>query len=88
MATRDRTNRTEKKNKASKLDGEPITLTEGDQCDIGDTVFEVTREVLQEAMREQEIVLGVLTMQLQELQVRPPQQGMVAAYGDMGTSTN
>jgi len=25
-------------------------------------------------------------MQLQELQVRPPQQGMVATYGAMGTS--
>lgn len=31
-----------KKAKASKLDIQPITLTEGDLYDIGDTVIEVT----------------------------------------------
>lgn len=45
----------------SKLDGELITLTEGDLCDIGDTVHEVTQEVLNEAMMEQQTVLGVLS---------------------------
>jgi len=50
--------------KASKLDGELITLTEGDLYDIGDIVREVTREVLQEAMTEQQIVLGALKVQL------------------------
>lgn len=76
-----------KKTKASKLDGEPITVTEGDLCNIGDTVHKVTKEVLQEAMTEQQIVLGALTMKLQELQVQPPQHGMVATYMAMGTST-
>lgn len=36
----------QKKTNASKLDGEPIKLTEGDLYDIGNTVCEVTREVL------------------------------------------
>lgn len=35
-----------KKTKASKLDGEHITLTEGDLYDISDIIYEVTREVL------------------------------------------
>lgn len=35
-----------KKTKASKLDGEPITLIEGDLYDIGDTIHEVTREAI------------------------------------------
>lgn len=35
-----------KKIKASKLDSEPITLTKGDIYNIGDTVHDVTREVL------------------------------------------
>lgn len=35
-----------KKTKASKLDVEPITLTEGDLYDISDIVHEVTREAL------------------------------------------
>lgn len=61
-----------KKTKASKLDGEPITLTEGDLYDIGNTVRKVTREALQEAMTEQHNVLGALRVKLQELQVQPP----------------
>jgi len=54
----------QKKTKASELDGEPITLPEGDLYDIGDTIHEVTREALQEAMTEQQNVLGVLRTQL------------------------
>lgn len=50
----------QKKTKASKLDGDPITLTEGDLYDISNTVCEVTREALQEAMMEQKNVLGPL----------------------------
>jgi len=53
-----------KKAKASKLDIKPITLTEGDLYDISDTVREVTREVLEEVMTEQNTVLGVLRAQL------------------------
>lgn len=41
-----------KKTKASKLDREPITLTEGGLCDIGDIVREATKEVLDEDMTE------------------------------------
>jgi len=41
-----------KKTKASKLDGEPITLIEGDLYDISNTIHEVTREALQEEMSE------------------------------------
>ena len=52
-----------KNTKASKLDGEPITLTKGDLYDIGDIVHEVTREALPEAMTEQQNVLGVLQVQ-------------------------
>ena len=59
--------RPRKNTKASKLDGEPITLTEGDLYDIGDTVREVTREAHQEEMTEQQNVLGALRAQLQEL---------------------
>lgn len=42
-----------KKTKVSNLDGGPITLTKGDLCDIGDTIRDATREVLDEAMKEQ-----------------------------------
>lgn len=44
----------------SKLDGEPITLTEGDLYNIDDIVCKVTREALQEEMIEQQNVLGAL----------------------------
>ena len=52
---------------ASKLDIEPITLIEGDLCDIDDTVREVTQEALQEAMMEQQNLLGAIRAHLQEL---------------------
>ena len=69
------------------MDIEPITLTEGDLYDISDMVCEVTREVLQESMREQQIMLGALRAQLQEHQGQPPQEGAIATYGTVGTST-
>lgn len=59
--------RPRKNTKAFKLDREPITLTEGDLYDNDDTVREVTREVLQEVMMEQQSVLGALRVKLQEL---------------------
>jgi len=37
-------------------------------------------------MPEQQIVLGALRVQLQELQVKPPQEGVVAAYSTVVTS--
>ena len=49
------------------MDGEHITVIEGDIYDISDTVREVTKEVIQEAMMEQQNVLGALRVQLQEL---------------------
>jgi len=42
-------------------------LTKGDLYDIGYTVREVTKEALWEVMSEQQIVLGALRAQLQEL---------------------
>lgn len=53
-----------KNTKASKLDIEPITLTEGDLYNIGDIVHDFTREVLQEAMVEKQHVLGALRAQM------------------------
>ena len=53
-----------KKTKASKFDGESITLTEGDLYEISDIVHGVTREVLQEAMMKQQNMLGALRAQL------------------------
>lgn len=68
------------------MDIEPITLTEGDLYDIGDTVCEVTREVLEEAMTKQQNVFGALRVQLQELQVWPQQEGTIATYDAASTS--
>lgn len=42
--------------------------------------------MLQEVMMGQETMFGALRTQLQELQVQPPQEGRVAAYGATGTS--
>jgi len=39
---------------------DPITLTKGDLYDIYDMVCEVTKEALEEAKSEQQIVLGAL----------------------------
>lgn len=38
-------------------------------------------------MSKQQIVLGALRAQLQELQVWPPQEGTIATYGTIGTSS-
>lgn len=64
---------------------DPITLTEGNLYDIGHMVCKVTKEVLQEAMSNQHIVLGAIRAQLQELQVQPPEEGTVATYNVTGT---
>lgn len=64
----------------------PITLTEGDLYDIDETVHDVTKEVLQEVMTKQQTVMGALRAQLQELQVRPPQEETLSTYVAVGTS--
>lgn len=56
-----------KKVKASKLDIDLITLTEGDLHDIGETVCDVTNEALQEFIQEHQTMLEALKAQLQEL---------------------
>jgi hypothetical protein len=75
-----------KKVKASKLSIDPITLTEGDLHDIGETVRDVTNEALQDFMQENQIVLGALRAQLQELQVRPPQVGTLSPTSQSGST--
>lgn len=75
-----------KKTKASKLDGEPITLTEGDLYGIGNIVFKVTKEALQKAMMKQQNVLGALRVQLQGLMMWPPPEVTVVTYNVTGTS--
>lgn len=49
-----------KKAKASKTSIDPSTLIEGDLFDISETVRDVTKDVLQEVMMEQNTVLGAL----------------------------
>ncbi len=60
------------------------TLTEGDLGDIGDTVRKVTREVIDEAMLEQQIVLGALCARIQEFGTWVSQPGTIATHGVMG----
>ena len=62
----------QKKVKASKLSIDPITLTEVDLHDIGKMVHDAANEALQDFIQENQIVLGALRAQLQELQERPP----------------
>jgi len=57
----------QKKAKESKWDGELTTLTEGNLGDTGETVREVTQDAIDEAMSKQQIVLGELHVQIQEL---------------------
>ena len=76
-----------KKVKASKLAIDAITLTEGNLYDIDDMVREITKEALQEVMTEQQTMLGTLRAQLQELKVRPPQEGILSTHVAAGTST-
>lgn len=52
--------KSQKKTNASKLDRELVTLTEGDLGEIEDTICEVTQEVFNEAMIEQQTMLGAL----------------------------
>ncbi len=75
-----------KKTKASKTSLDPITLTEGDLHDIGETVRDVTAEALQQFEEQQQLVLGALQTELQELQVRTPQAGTVSTSLAIGTS--
>lgn len=60
-------------------------LIEGDLFDISETIRNVTKDVLQEVMMEQNTVLGELRVQLQDLQVKPPQIGTMAPYVAAGT---
>lgn len=62
----------QKKSKASKTSFNPITLTEEDLHDIGETVCNVTTEALQQLMEENQMALGALRAQIQELQVCTP----------------
>lgn len=64
--------RPRKKVKASKFSIDPITLTEDDLHDISKKVLGVTSKALQNFTQENQIMLGALKVQLQELQVRTP----------------
>lgn len=44
-----------------------IALTEGDLHDINETIYDITSEALKYFMQENQIVLGALRAQLQEL---------------------
>lgn len=56
-----------KKSKATKTSLDPITLTEGDLYDIGDTIMDVTAKALKQFERQQQDVLGAIQTGLQEL---------------------
>lgn len=75
-----------KKVKATKTSVDPITLTEGDLFDINEMVRNVTKDTLEEVMTKQTPMLGVLRAQLKDLQVQPPQVGMMASHVATGTS--
>ena len=64
---------------------DPITLTECDLHDIGETVYDVTSEALKEFMQEHQTMLAALTVQLQELQVWPPQEDTLSTHVAAGT---
>lgn len=53
------------------MEGDPIILTEGDLYEIGDIVHEAIREVLQQVMKQHN-VLGALKMQIQDLKEQTP----------------
>jgi len=75
-----------KKTKASKTSFDPITLTEGDLHDIGETVRDVTMEALQQFEEQQQLLLGALRTKLQELQVRTLQASAVSTSLAVDTS--
>ena len=67
----------QKKLKASKTSFDPITLNEWDVHDIRETVRDVTVE-------ENQMVLGALQVQIQELQVCTPQAGTLSTSLKVG----
>jgi len=73
--------------KASKLSIDPITLTEGDLHDISKMLHDVTNEALQDLIQENQIVLGALRAQLQDLQVCSPQVGTLSTNLTVGSMT-
>lgn len=75
-----------KKYKATKTSLDPITLTEGDLYDIGDTVRDVTIEALQQFEEQQKIILGVIQIGLQELQTHALQAVTTSTNLASGTS--
>lgn len=74
-----------KKLKVSKLSIDPIILTEGDLHDISETMCDVTTEALQNFTEENQIVLGALEAQIQELQVHTPRDGTLSTSLVVGT---
>jgi len=75
----------QKKLKASKTSFDPITLIEGDLNDIGETVHNVTMEALQQFKEENQMELGALLTQIQELQVHTPHDGTLSTNLIVGT---
>ena len=64
---------------------DPITLTEGDLYNIGDTVKDVTAKALEQFGKKQKIILGAIQIGLQELQTLASQVGMVSTNLAIGT---
>lgn len=67
-----------KKRKATKMSDDLITFIEGDVLDISKTIQEVVKGTLQGLRMEKNTVLGVLSAQLQVLQVQYPQTSTMA----------
>lgn len=63
-----------------------ITLIEGDLSDIGDTMQDVTAEVLQQFEQQQHQALGAIQMGLHELQIRASQTGAASTSLALSTS--
>lgn len=59
---------------------------ECDLHDIGETAHDVTSEVLQGFIMEQQTLLGAIRAQPQELQVQPLQEGTLSTQVAVGTS--
>jgi len=73
-----------KKAKVSKTDSGVTTLTEGDLNDIENTVWDIARDAVDKAMLEQQIVLGELRTELQELGTRIALMSTSATQGVPG----
>lgn len=67
-----------KKSKASKTTFDSITLTKGGLHDIGEMVSNVIMEALQQFTEENQMVLGALRTQIQEMHVHTPQAGTLS----------